>query len=224
VSAPFCAPFPLVLAGPSGGGKTTVSRRLGEHHEDVHFSVSATTRARRAGELHGEDYLFLSREEFDRMVREDEFLEWATVHGERYGTPRANLEGARAEGAHLILDVDVQGARSIRRRAPDAVTVFLLPPSGEEIVRRLRGRGSEDEEAVRRRLASAATEFEALQEFDYVVVNDELEETVRRVESILTAERCRVSKCAGLERHALELKREISRVLGNGAPEEGSIR
>ncbi len=204
------APVALVLAGPSGGGKTTLCRRLRERRRDVEFSVSATTRARRGGERDGIDYRFLTRPAFEALVAADGMLEWAEVHGELYGTPRGNLETAREAGRSLLLDIDVQGARQVRERVPEAVLVFLLPPGGPELLRRLRGRGSESDDEVRRRMRTALTELAAVEEFDYVVENDDLEETVAVVEAILEAEsrrtrrfRERVAERAGRLREAL---------------------
>lgn len=202
--------FPIVLAGPSGSGKTTVARALVRRHGNVRFSVSATTREERLEETDGEDYHFLDREAFRRLREEGRLLEWAEVHGEWYGTPRANLEEAREEGDHLLLDVDVQGARSVRENVPDAVTIFLLTSDGGRIVRRLRGRGTEDEEQVRRRLQTALTELEAVGEFDYAVVNDELERAVETVEAIIWAEEHRIERLgAGVRQRAAELAEEI---------------
>lgn len=208
------APFPVVVAGPSGAGKTTLCRRLTACREDVRFAVSATTRRPRAGEVDGVDYRFVPREEFERMRAAGELLEWAEVHGEMYGTPRSDLEEARAAGAYLLLDIDVQGARSVRRAEPEAVAVFLLPPTGERIVGRLRGRGSEGEEAVRGRLQTARRELLSIEEFDYIVVNDDLDEATRALEAILAAERRSVGRLAKRGRkRALALADEIERAL-----------
>lgn len=204
--------FPVVLAGPSGAGKTTLCRRLVERRDDVRFSVSATTRPPRPDEVDGRDYRFLGREEFERLVEADELLEWAEVHGHMYGTPRSNLEAARREAKHLLLDIDVQGARSVRERAPEALTVFLLPPTGERVLARLRKRGSEGDEALRRRMRTAMAELAAVEEFDYAVVNDDLEEATRAVDSILSAEGHRVARMAGrAASRARELADEIER-------------
>ncbi len=210
--------FPLVLAGPSGSGKTTVGRAL-ERLTEVKFSVSATTRPRRTEEEDGVDYRFLERERFEAMVEEGRLLEWAEVHGHLYGTPRSNLEEARRAGRHLLLDIDVQGARSVREKVPDAVSVFLLPPDGRRIVRRLRGRGTEGDEEIRRRLEAAREELAAVGEFDYVVVNDVLEETVEEIEGILRAEERRIERMGprvqeGAGRLAEEIRREVEAEIG----------
>ena len=216
-------PFPLVLAGPSGSGKTTVGRAL-ERRGHVRFSVSATTRPRRTEEEDGVDYRFLGREEFRELVEQGELLEWAEVHGHLYGTPRDALREAGEEGRHLLLDIDVQGTRSVRRQVPGTVAIFLLPPDGTRIVRRLLGRGSEDPEELRRRLRAAEEELLAVGAFDYVVVNDVLEEAVDTVEAILRAEERRIERLGdGVEEMAAALNEEIRRAveadLGTGAGE-----
>lgn len=214
--------FPLVLAGPSGSGKTTVGRAL-ERLDDVRFSVSATTRPRRTEEEDGEDYRFLEREEFEGLAERDQLLEWAEVHGHLYGTPRSNLTAARRDGRHLLLDIDVQGARSVRDKVPDAVCVFLLPPGGERIARRLRERGTEGEAEIRRRLEAARVELAAVAEFDYVIVNDVLEVAVEEAEAILRAEERRIDRMGGrvqeeAERLADEIRREVEAEIGAESP------
>lgn len=210
-----CDPFPLVLAGPSGAGKTTLARALAADRDDVRFSVSATTRAPRAGEVDGVDYRFLSRTEFERLRDEGELLEWASVHGELYGTPRDNLREASGAGAHLLLDIDVQGARSIRRAVPHAATAFILPPSGRRIVDRLRARGTEGDEALRERLRAAGDELEAIAEFDYVLVNDDLAASVRALEAVLEAEKRRVAR---LGERAMERARALAGEIRRAVP------
>ena len=180
--------LPLVLAGPSGGGKTSVCEELLRRRDDVAFSVSAT-RAARPGELDGRHYRFVDRARFLEMAEAGELLEWAEVHGELYGTPLDQFEEIASSGRSLLLDVDVQGARGIRASVPEAVLVFLLPPDAETMLARLRNRGSEDEETLRRRMRTAVAELEAMSEFDYAVVNDELAATADAVEAILEAER-----------------------------------
>lgn len=186
--------FPIVLAGPSGGGKTTVRQALVERRSDIVFSVSATTRRPRPVETDGVDYQFLERGEFERLIEGGDLLEWAEVHGELYGTPRANLQRAWDGEAHLLLDIDVQGARQLRAIQPDALTVFLLPPNYDRLVDRLRGRGSEDGDTFRRRMRTALAELSEVERFDYAVVNDELDDTLRAVEAIVSAERHRVKR------------------------------
>ncbi len=186
--------FPIVIAGPSGGGKTTVRQELLKRHADLLFSVSATTRRPRLDEHDGRDYRFLGREAFEDLIKSGDLLEWAEVHGELYGTPHANLRRARDEGANLLLDIDVQGAKQLRAVEPDAVTIFLLPPDFRRLVERLRGRGSENEEAFRTRMRTASSELSEIERFDYAVVNDDLDDTVRAVEAILSAERHRVKR------------------------------
>ncbi len=177
---------------------------------DVRFSVSATTRPPRPGERDGADYRFLSRDSFDALIESDGFLEWAEVHGELYGTPRETLVRASEGGSHMLLDIDVQGARQVREREPASVLVFLLPPTAEILVKRLRQRGSEDDEKVRRRLRTALSELEAVKEFDYVVVNDDLDLTVSAVEAILDAEGHRTERHREwLLRHATELSEAL---------------
>lgn len=185
--------MPIVLSGPSGGGKTSVCDALVQRRADVGFSVSTTTRAPRPDEVNGRHYRFVDRKSFVRMAESDELLEWAEVHGELYGTPRDQFDGVR-EGRTLLLDIDVQGARDVRRRVPEAVLVFLLPPSVESMLARLRKRGSEDEETLRRRMRTALAELDAVGEFDYAVVNEDLDATVDAVEAILEAERRAVTR------------------------------
>ena len=190
LDSPAGSPFPLILAGPSGAGKTTVRDRLcaGADADRFLFSVSLTTRAPRPGEKEGVDYGFVARPEFEALVERGHMLEHATVHGELYGTPRINLDTARAANAHLLLDIDIQGARQVRTAVPEVVSIFLVPPTGGRIVERLRRRGSETPEQLERRLASARAELEAASEFDYLVVNDELDDAVKLVSCIVCGE------------------------------------
>ena len=164
-----------MLAGPTAVGKGTVAAWLREHEPDVWISVSATTRAPRPGEVDGRHYLFCTEAEFDALVENDELLEWAVVHGRaRYGTPRRPVEEALEEGRLALLEIDLQGARQVRRRVPAARFVFLAPPSWDELVRRLVGRGTEDAEERERRLATAREELAAEAEFDATIVNDSI--------------------------------------------------
>ncbi|MCU1552419.1 MAG: guanylate kinase [Glaciihabitans sp.] len=165
----------VVLAGPTAVGKGTVSAYIREHHPEIHLSVSATTRAPRPGEIDGVHYFFVSDAEFDRMIANHELLEWAVVHNSfRYGTPRPPIDAALAAGKRVLLEIDLQGARLVREEMPDAILVFLLPPSWEELVRRLTGRGTEDPAEQARRLETAKIELAAQDEFDYRVVNTDV--------------------------------------------------
>lgn len=180
----------VVLAGPTAVGKGTVSAHIRENYPDVLLSVSATTRAPRPGERDGVHYFFVSDAEFDRMVADDEFLEWATVHNlSRYGTPRPPVEATLASGRSVLLEIDLQGARQVKRAMPEAVLVFLLPPTWDELVRRLIGRGTESPAEQARRLETAKVELAAQDEFDVHVVNDNVERAAQEVVDLLTAVR-----------------------------------
>ena len=184
----------IVLAGASGVGKGTVREAALPAVAPVSFSVSATTRARRPHEVEGRDYFFKTQDAFDAMVEQDALLEWAEYVGDRYGTPREPVDAALARGEDMLLEVDLEGARQIKRRKPEAVTVFLVPPSLAELERRLRERGTDSEEKIQKRLRRAEQEIAALQEFDYVIVNDVLNEAVTAFQSVVRAERLRSSR------------------------------
>jgi guanylate kinase len=172
----------LVITGPSGVGKGTLIRLLLDRFPRMALSVSATTRRPRPGEHDGVDYHFLSPEEFDRRIEEDEFLEWAEYAGHRYGTLRSELE---RDADPLVLEIEVQGARQVRERVPEATSVFIAPPSEEALRTRLVGRGSDDPEQIEKRLAVAREEMAAREEFDHVVVNDDLEAAVQELEGLV---------------------------------------
>lgn len=165
----------IVVTAPSGAGKTTLVRELLAHRPDIEFSISYTTRPRRASEIDGKDYVFVDGERFAAMVRRDAFLEHANVFDHWYGTSRRHVETKLAAGTTVLLEIDWQGARQVRERLPEAVTIFILPPSLEELERRLRGRGSDSEETIRRRLRDARDDISHWTEFDYVVINDDVE-------------------------------------------------
>lgn len=177
----------VVLAGPTAVGKGTVAADLRTHHPEVWYSVSATTRPPRPGEVDGVHYWFVSDEEFDRMVAEEELLEWAVVHkAARYGTPRKPVEAALAAGRPALLEIDLQGARQVRRTMPEALFVFLSPPSWEELVRRLVGRGTETAEERERRLETARVELAAEAEFDVTIVNHEVHAAAEELVALMT--------------------------------------
>jgi guanylate kinase len=184
----------IVLSGPSGVGKDAAIHRLKEQGFDIHYVVTATTRARREGEREGIDYYFLQREEFEAMAARDAFLEWSVVHGNLYGPPIAQIEERLEAGQDMLLKIDVQGAAKVRGRAHDAVFIFLAPPSIEELVERLRARGTENPEELDVRIANAYKEMDALPAYDYVVVNHDgkLDEAADKIRCIITAERLRV--------------------------------
>lgn len=181
----------LVISGPSGVGKGTLRQRLLQCFPNLKRSISVTTREPRPGEVHGRDYFFVTREEFRKMMSERAFLEWAWVLDELYGTPKKWVDEQLVKGIDVLLEIDVQGAFQVRERRPDAVLVFIAPPSWEELRRRLRQRHTEDEEEVKKRLEVAKRELEMALRYDYVVVNDDLEQAVYELECIVVAEKCR---------------------------------
>lgn len=187
----------FVISAPSGSGKTTLVNELRKVVPDLEFSVSYTTRPPRGSEHNGRDYYFISREEFERMLAKDEFLEHAEVFGHYYGTAKRFLREARARGHDLLLDIDVQGARQIKEKLPEAVSIFILPPKKEELERRLRRRSEAEqvnsEEVIRRRLVTAAKEIEKYPEYDYILVNDRLEKSIDELKAIVLAERIKRS-------------------------------
>jgi guanylate kinase len=189
-------PSVIVVSAPSGAGKTTVLARVLRELPEIRFSVSHTTRPPRGQEQDGVEYHFVDRPCFLRLREEGRLLEWAEVHGNLYGTGLAEVERARQEGLDVLLDVDVQGARQVRSRISDAVMVFLLPPSYETLERRLRGRAQDDEATIRRRLAMAGREIGAFEQYDYAIVNDDLDVSVEALKSIVRAARCRVALVA----------------------------
>jgi guanylate kinase len=181
-------PFPLVLSAPSGAGKTTIARLLLDRRDDVGYSVSCTTRSPRPGEVDGVDYHFLTRESFDAAVERGEFAEWAEVHGRMYGTLVREVKAVMDRGQHVMLDIDVQGARQVVQRFLDAVTIFVVPPSAEALVARLAGRNTETAEMLALRLQNAVRELEEARRYQHVVVNDNLEDAVARVGAIIDEE------------------------------------
>lgn len=204
---------PIVLSAPSGAGKTTIAKLLVGTLDHFTFSVSATTRAPREREVDGKDYHFVSHEDFQGMIDRDEFLEWADVHGERYGTPRSYVEEAARHGNHVMLDIDVQGALQVLERADDPILIFILPPSIDVLVERLRRRGTENVDQLARRLRNARDEIAQAEKFHYVVVNDDIEESVEAVRTIAAAQRFRTGAMRGLSARIEDFTAGLDRVL-----------
>ena len=197
----------LVLSSPSGAGKTTISRLLLEREPNLGMSVSVTTRPKRPGEVAGADYHFIDRVAFDLMVNRRELLEWAKVFDNYYGTPRAPVEAALAVGRDMLFDIDWQGTQQLEEAMPqDLVRVFILPPSTRELERRLEARAQDSAAEVARRMAKAADEMSHWAEYDYVIVNRGIEDSVRQVQAILTAERLRRDRLVGLHEFVKALR------------------
>lgn len=178
-------PVPVILSSPSGGGKTTIAHKLLATRKDVGYSVSCTTRPPRPGEVEGRDYYFLTEEQFRLRHRTGEFAESATVHGHSYGTLRAEVERVLASGRSVIMDIDVQGTRQFAKAFPESILIFILPPSVQALIERLEARGTEDVEALVRRFRSAKDELKAIDLYQFVIVNDDLDSAVRAVSEIM---------------------------------------
>jgi guanylate kinase len=206
-------PFPIILSSPSGGGKTTIAHRLLEKRSDVGYSVSCTTRAPREGEQDGRDYYFRSVEDFRRGQQAGEFAESAEVHGDLYGTLRAEVDKVMSAGKHVIMDIDVQGARQFVEAFPESVLIFILPPSANALIERLKARGTENPKSLIRRFRSAKEELKAIDFYQYVVVNDRVESAVHEVDSIIDAEHARRSRNESLEPLIVELEDGIQRAI-----------
>jgi len=183
-----------VISAPSGAGKTTLCKEVIDIFPNLRHSVSYTTRPPRNGEVHGRDYFFVGKEEFTRMVEAGEFAEWAEVHGNLYGTSLATLKECRTEGIDLILDIDCQGARQLKGRFEGGVYIFVLPPSIEELRRRLDNRSSDSQEVIERRIQNAAGEIREARWYDYIIVNDRFSEALEQLKSVLIAEQCRSTR------------------------------
>ncbi|WP_298240731.1 guanylate kinase [uncultured Bradyrhizobium sp.] len=189
----------FVLSSPSGAGKTTLSRLLIERMAGLKMSVSATTRSMRPGEVDGKDYLFVDKSRFDAMVKGDELLEWATVFDNSYGTPRAPVEAALSSGQDVLFDIDWQGTQQLREKArADVVSVFILPPSAADLEKRLHSRAQDSDEVIRKRMSRASHEMSHWAEYDYIVINHDVDEAFAEVQSILKAERLKRERRIGL--------------------------
>ena len=199
-----------MLSSPSGGGKSTIARHLLEAREDVRYSVSATTRPIRGDEEDGRHYHFLDRATFQARVAAGDFLEWAEYGGQLYGTLHDEVERGLAAGHHVVLDIEVAGARQIRERYPDSVSVFVLPPSAAVLLQRLRGRNTEDLDTIARRVGIAASELLAAAEYDYVVVNDDFVDAVAHVAAILDVEARRVRRLTNLTEVLDHLRQDLA--------------
>lgn len=205
--------FLLILSSPSGAGKTTITKALLAAREDLGFSISATTRAPRPGEQDGVDYHFLSREEFERRRQAGAFLEWAEYGGQLYGTLESEVGRIQGEGRHVILDIEVQGALQIRQRRTDVVSIFILPPSAEELVARLGGRGTDRPADLEQRLRRAVAELDEALRYDYLVLNEDRTQAVAEVAAIVDAESRRTSRQLTLVDTVHTLRRDLATLL-----------
>jgi guanylate kinase len=197
----------FIVSAPSGAGKTTLCKNIVSMVPDIRFSISYTTRPPREGEINGTDYTFISTEVFRRMADQGEFIEWAEVHGELYGTPRKMIDSFREEGYDLILDIDTQGATQLRGKI-EGTFIFILPPSLEELKKRLKERMTDPDEVIRKRLTRATTEIKTYTDYDYVIINDSLDRALREFESIILAERARTRNINRVRIEELFLKQE----------------
>jgi guanylate kinase len=202
----------FVLSSPSGAGKTTLSRLLIERMPGLKMSVSATTRTKRPGEVEGRDYLFVEKARFEEMVKRNEFLEWATVFDNRYGTPRAPVEAALSKGEDVLFDIDWQGTQQLREKArADVVSVFILPPSAADLEKRLHSRAQDSHEVIHGRMSRASHELSHWAEYDYIVINHEIDAAFAEVQSILKAERLKRERRIGLTAFVRELQRQLDK-------------
>lgn len=198
----------IVISGPSAAGKGTICKALLNGNKSLAYSVSATTRAPREGEVNGVNYWFTSEDEFKSMIANEQLLEWAEVYGNYYGTPLARVESMLKEGRDVILEIDTQGAMLVKKKFPEGVFVYILPPSLNELRNRIHKRGTDSKESMARRLAAAAEELRHARHYDYVVVNNIVEEAARNIAAIIAAEKCSVRRSAELIRQIAENKGE----------------
>ena len=212
------SPFPVILSAPSGGGKTTIARMLLGRRPDLGYSVSCTTRAPRSNEVPGRDYYFMSRAEFIAKREQGAFAESAEVHGNLYGTLRDEVERVMKGGKHVVMDIDVQGAVQFIRAFPLSVTIFILPPSAEVLLERLRGRNTESPAQLAARLQSALQELQQVDEYEYVVMNDDLERAVSSVESIIDAEVVSRERLKNLRQQVGVLIERLEQEIENSTP------
>jgi guanylate kinase len=211
-------PFPIILSSPSGGGKTTIALRLLATRPDIGYSVSCTTRPPRPGEVDGKDYHFISVDKFKRGQATKKFAESAEVHGHLYGTLRAEVKRVLSSGRHVIMDIDVQGAKQFATAFPESVLIFILPPSSKVLVERLKARGTEDTKSLIRRFKSAKAELKAIDLYPYVIVNDEIDSAVTAVSSIIDAEGLKRSRNKALDARVSELMKGIQRAIVQYSP------
>ena len=188
----------IVVSGPSGTGKGTVCSALLKKHPEIAYSISATTRKPRTGEQDGVNYYFKEKAVFEEMIQKGELLEWAEVYGNYYGTPLAPIREKLAQGKDILLEIDTQGALNVMEKFPEGVYIFILPPSLEELEKRIRGRATDAEESIKRRLESAVGEIKLAEKYQYAVVNESVDDTVDTVAGILKAEHCRSKRCASV--------------------------